>query len=163
MTTSQIRQRNGATARPDGGDRQRPVTRVLLGLLAVLGITPGIWAAALPESFYNDFPAIRSAWVSGDGPYNEHLLRDVGAFFIAIGVLAAFAAISGRMLAARLAGTAWLVFSGIHAAYHLTHLHVYSEHIDQWLNAVTLLGSIGLAIAVLVIPARRSTPAANAS
>lgn len=143
-----------ARGRQTTGDRQRPVTRVLLTVLALIGIAPGIWAAAAPESFYYDFPAIRSAWVSGDGPYNEHLLRDVGAFFLAMGVLAAFAAVSGSMLAARLAGTAWLVFSGIHAAYHLTHLHVYSEHIDQWLNAITLLGSVALAIAVLIIPAR---------
>ena len=163
MTTSSTRQPKAAHIKRSAGEGQRPVTRVLLAVLAVIGIAPGIWAAALPESFYYDFPAIRSAWVSGDGPYNEHLLRDVGAFFLAMGVLAACAAISGGILAARLAGTTWLVFSGIHAAYHLTHLHVYSEHIDQWLNAVTLLGSIALAAAVLIIPARRDTPPSNAS
>ena len=158
MTTSSTRHPKTDHDKRSTGQRQRPVTRILLAALALIGIAPGVWAAGAPESFYDDFPAVRSAWVSGDGPYNEHLLRDVGAFFLAMGVLAAFAAIAGTMLAARLAGSAWLVFSGIHAAYHLSHLHVYSEHIDQWLNAVTLLGSIALAVAVLIIPARRDTP-----
>jgi hypothetical protein len=136
------------------GEYQRPVTRIILIAMAVFGLVPGAWAAAAPESFYCDFPKIRSAWVSSDGPFNEHLIRDIGAFFLALGVLALLAAISGRLLAARLTGTAWLVFGTVHAAYHFTHLHVYPESIDQWLNIVSMLGSIAMAVAVLVIPGR---------
>jgi len=46
------------------------------------------------------------------------------------------------------------VFDTVHAAYHFTHLHVYTESVDQWLNVVSMLGSIALAVAVLVIPGR---------
>jgi len=136
------------------GEYQRPITRIILVAIALFGLIPGAWAAIAPESFYWDFPKIRSAWVSSDGPFNEHLIRDVGAFFLALGVLALIAAISGRLLAARLAGAAWLVFGTVHAAYHFTHLQVYSESVDQWLNVVSMLGSIALAVAVLVIPGR---------
>lgn len=138
---------------------QTTLTRILLVVLAVLGIAPGAWAAFAPESFYSDFPGFRSAWVSGDGPYNEHLIRDVGGFFLALGVLALFAAISGKLPAARLAGAAWLVFSLIHAWYHLRHLSVYPEPIDQWLNAIGMVGSIALSLAVLLLPGARTSAA----
>jgi hypothetical protein len=135
---------------------QTPLTRILLAVLAVLGIAPGAWAAFAPESFYTDFPGFRSAWVSGDGPYNEHLIRDVGGFFLALGLLALVAAISGKSLAAKLAGVAWLVFSLVHAWYHLRHLQVYPEPIDQWLNAIGMIGSIALSLAVVILPGRRT-------
>ncbi|MET0865879.1 MAG: hypothetical protein ABWZ98_16230, partial [Nakamurella sp.] len=154
-----------STEQPPAGiypaDMQRPVTRVILVAMALFGFIPGAWAAIAPESFYWDFPKIRSAWVSSDGPYNEHLLRDIGAFFLALGVLALIAAISGRLLAARLAGAAWLVFGTVHAAYHFSHLHVYSESIDQWLNVVSMVGSIAMAVAVLIIPGRRNPNSTN--
>ena len=40
-----------------------------------------------PQSFYDDFPGLGRAWVSVDGPYNEHLVRDVGALNLALLVL----------------------------------------------------------------------------
>lgn len=135
--------------------RSRPITRLLLLLLGVLfGLLPGVWAAFLPASFYDDFPAVRPAWVAVDGPYNEHLIRDVGAMFLALGVIALVAAATGSAGQARLAGLAWLIFSVIHFAYHVTHLHVYAP-LDQWLNVASQMGSILLALAVLLIPAQR--------
>jgi hypothetical protein len=108
----------------------------------------------LPESFYGDFPAIRPAWVAVDGPFNEHLIRDVGAMFLALAVIALVAAITGSSGQARLAGLAWLVFSVIHFAYHVTHLQVYAM-LDQWLNVVSQVASILVALAVVLIPAQR--------
>ena len=134
--------------------RARPITRVLLWVLAFFGALPGVWAAFFPESFYSDFPGVRPGWVSADGPYNEHLIRDVGAMFLALGVLAALAAIGGQLRAARLAGAAWLVFNALHFAYHVRHLGVY-QPIDQWLNVITEGGGVLLALAVLLIPGRR--------
>ena len=115
------------------------------------GLVPGLWAALWPESFYGDFPAIRPAWVAVDGPYNEHLIRDVGAMFLALAVLALVAAVTGGAAAARLAGLAWLVFSVLHFAYHVTHLQVY-ESLDQWLNVISQVTSILVALAVVLIP-----------
>ena len=110
---------------------------------------------ALPGSFYSDFPAVRPPWVAVDGPFNEHLIRDVGAMFLALGVIALVAAITGREGQARLAGLAWLVFSVLHFAYHVTHLHVY-EAFDQWLNVVGQVASILIALTVVLIPPARA-------
>ncbi len=136
--------------------RSRPITRLLLVVLGgFFGLVPGIWAVVLPASFYGDFPLIRPAWVAVDGPYNEHLIRDVGAMFLALAVIALVAAVTGSAGQARLAGLAWLVFSVIHFGYHVTHLHVYSTF-DQWLNVVSQVASILVALAVVLIPPRRS-------
>ncbi len=135
----------------------RPITRVLLLVLGVLfGLVPGVWAAFLPESFYSDFPVLRPPWVAVDGPFNEHLIRDVGAMFLALAVVALVAATTGGVASARLAGLAWLVFSSLHFAYHVAHLDVY-ETLDQWLNVVSQIATIAVALAVLLIPAARST------
>jgi|GEM_PF-6331636 len=74
--------------------------------------------------------------------------------FLALGVLAALAAIGGQLRAARLAGASWLVFSSLHFAYHVRHLGVY-EPLDQWLNMITEGGTVMIALAVLLIPGRR--------
>ncbi len=133
----------------------RALTRVLLVVLGVFfGLMPGVWAAFLPESFYADFPVVRPAWVAVDGPYNEHLVRDVGAMFLALGIIALFAAITGGLVEARLAGLGWLVFSSLHFAYHVAHLHVY-ETLDQWLNVVSQVATIVVAAATAARPPRR--------
>lgn len=136
--------------------RSRPVTRVLLAVLGgFYGLLPGAWAAFAPESFYRDFPAVRPAWVAVDGPYNEHLIRDVGAMFLALAALALVAAVTGRAGQARFAGVAWLVFSTLHFAYHVTHLQVYAAF-DQWLTVVSQVAGILMALAVVLIPPRPS-------
>src|SRR3954453_1720992 len=63
-------------------------TRVLLVVLLFSGLSVGIWAAFFPRSFYVDFPGGGRSWVSADGPYNEHLVRDVGNLFPALSVVA---------------------------------------------------------------------------
>src|SRR3712207_9350877 len=55
----------------------------LLYLLFVNGVT-GIWATVSPRSFYDDFPGGGHAWVGGDGPYNEHLVRDIGSWGLGV-------------------------------------------------------------------------------
>jgi hypothetical protein len=132
----------------------RTGTRVLLLVLMFQGFFPGGWALVAPRSFYDDFPGVRMGWVSADGPFNEHLLRDVGSMFLALGVLAAIAAVSGSLVAARCAGAAWLTFTVPHCVYHLFHLHVH-QPLDQWLNIVTLVGSVVVSAAVLAAPVRR--------
>jgi len=124
---------------------------VILTLLALVGLVVGFWAAVLPESFYSDFPGIRPGWVSLDGPYNEHLVRDVGAMFLALGAVSVGAILVRTTTVARLAGVAWLVFSVPHAIYHLTHLHVF-QPLDRVMNAVALPALVLLALVVVVLP-----------
>ena len=138
-----------------GSAMSRPITRILLLVLGVpFGLMPGVWAAFLPESFYADFPLVRPPWVAVDGPYNEHLIRDVGAMFLALAVIALLAAATGALASARLAGLAWLVFSSLHFAYHVAHLDVY-EVLDQWINVVSQVATVVVAAAVVLIPPQR--------
>ena len=58
--------------------------RITLAVLAVQGLVLGCWAAFAPRSLYDDFPGFGHHWVVVDGPYNEHLVRDVGSLFLAL-------------------------------------------------------------------------------
>ncbi len=65
----------------------RCVTRYTTVLLAVIAIGyagVGAWAALAPRSFYDDFPGGGRHWVAVDGPFNEHLVRDVGTLNLAL-------------------------------------------------------------------------------
>lgn len=99
----------------------RTLLRIALAGIAFTALLPGLQATLGPESFYNGFPLGRG-WVELLPPYNEHLTRDVGAFYLAFALLFAWAAVSlQRALIVPLA-VAWSLFSALHAAFHITHL-----------------------------------------
>jgi hypothetical protein len=94
----------------------------------VLGISAGViglWAAAFPVSFYTDFPGPGRHWVSLLGPYNEHLVRDVGGLYLALLVLSVYAWRRPTVQAVRMTGAAWLVFNAEHFLWHLLHLGMF--------------------------------------
>ena len=94
--------------------------RIALGYLALVSAQIGVWAVVAPRSFYDDFPGLGRAWVAVDGPYNEHLVRDVGALNLALLVLVVGAAITlskPMVITAAIASLAWGV---PHLVYHLT-------------------------------------------
>ena len=119
----------------------RRAARIALALLFVQGLIVGAWAAAWPRSFYDNFPGGGRAWVAADGPYNEHLVRDVGSLNLALAFVAVLALITGSTLLARAAGGAALIYGVPHLLYHATHLDPYDTD-DQ----VALLFSLGLAV-----------------
>ena len=126
--------------------------RTLLLILAAIGAYTGPWASVAPRSFYDSFPGFGRVWVGVDGPYNEHLIRDVGATFTALLVLSIVAAVSLQPIAVALAGWTWLAFGTLHFSYHLPHLGDF-DAIDQVLNVVALGGTVVIA-ALLVLPRR---------
>jgi hypothetical protein len=75
------------TDRPEVGIGMR-LGLVFLLLQTLLG---GLWITLSPATFFNALPGFGRAWVSVDGPYNEHLLRDFGALNLALGVVLVFA------------------------------------------------------------------------
>ena len=79
----------------------RRVALVVIG--AGAGVV-GVWAQVFPRSFYDDFPSMGRVWVAVDGPYNEHLVRDVGGLQLALAFSAALALVTGSLLVARAAG-----------------------------------------------------------
>lgn len=117
--------------------------RVRLGvsLLMAPAFVVGVWALLLPRSFYEDFPAAGRHWVSALGPYNEHLVRDVGALNLALGALLALAAILSEQRLSQAALGAWLVCALPHFLFHATELEALSP-VDNLAN----LAILGLAV-----------------
>ena len=112
--------------------------RVVLGLLALAAFGTGIWAYVAPANWYATFPGLGLRWLPQLGPYDEHLAADVGAMFLAFGVLTAFAFVrAGDHRVLRATGLSWLVFNVLHLIYHLGMLGMYRPT-DQVLNAVLL-------------------------
>jgi hypothetical protein len=110
--------------------------RFALWLLGVTVLIVGAWAQFAPASFSTSFPFGRG-WVGVDGPYNEHLVRDVGGLNLALAVIVLAAARSLRPEVVRLAAGATLVYAVPHLAYHATHLGPYGPG-DAIANIVTL-------------------------
>jgi hypothetical protein len=127
-----------------------------LVVLAVPSVLIGVWAGIAPHSFYDDFPGFGAHWVSPDGPFNEHLVRDVAWLNLALAVVLLAAAWTlGRSLV-NAALVASLVSSVPHLVYHVGHLDMYDGT-----NQVLLAGSLAispLVAAGLLVYRRRSRP-----
>src|SRR3954453_20670567 len=134
--------------------------RALRPALAILAIPPawvGIWATAAPRSFYDDFPG-PSSWVSPLGPYDEHLVRDVGAFELGLLVVALFALVTLERRVVQAALVAAIVAGLPHLIYHLTATGPLSTA-D---NVLSLLGlAAPVVIALILLPRTRSDRASR--
>lgn len=119
-----------------------PVRLVLAVYAATLAVT-GVWASAFPQSFYDDFPGFGRAWVAVDGPFNEHLVRDVGTLNLAQATLVAIAAAVATWRLVAVASAVALVNSLPHLVYHLTNLDGYETP-----DAVSLVASLTAAVVV---------------
>lgn len=104
-----------------GAKALRAIAAVSLWWLAATSAFIGLPAALAARAFYDDFPLGR-AWVEMLPPYNEHLVSDVGGFYLAFALLFAWAAVSlQRALVVPLC-TAWMLAALLHFEYHVTHL-----------------------------------------
>jgi hypothetical protein len=128
------------------------VLRVGLALLAVTAVVVGVWAGFAPRSFYDDFPGFGRHWVAADGPFNEHLVRDVGWLNLALAVTTVAAAITLARGIVRASLAAWLVSAVPHLLYHATHLDELGTG-DQIAMIASLAVAPVLAVALLVVAA----------
>ena len=127
---------------------------VALVVLASSSAAVGGWAQLFPRSFYDDFPGLGRVWVAVDGPFNEHLVRDVGGLNLGLALVAIVALVTGSALVARAAGGAALIYGVPHLIYHATHLDGF-DTVDK----VAMLGGLAMAAlaAVLVVAAPAGT------
>jgi alkylhydroperoxidase family enzyme len=121
--------------------RNRGAIRFLLLALGLPQALIGAWALLAPGSFYDDFPAGTDGWVNPLGPFDEHLVTDVGALFVALGFLLAFAAVSLRRGTVIAAAIAWLLFAVPHFAWHVFNLEPYGTA-DAVGSTVTLAWTV---------------------
>jgi hypothetical protein len=129
------------------------VQRAILVYLTLSGLLVGIWATLCPQSFYADFPGLGRIWVAVDGPYNEHLVRDVGQLSLAMSLVSGVAAFTMMAVLVRVAAAAWLVNAVPHFVYHVRHLDAY-DTFDQVGNVLSLGLLVALPIVVLVLSFR---------
>jgi hypothetical protein len=117
--------------------------RVALGLLGLVSLELGVWAQFAPRSFYDSYPGLSRAWVSIDGPFNEHLVRDVGGLNLALALVLIMAGVTGSRLLAVAASLAFLTYGVPHVVYHFAH--------RESLDIVDAVFSVGGLVVLVVI------------
>lgn len=125
--------------------------RVLLALTAALGLYVGIWAEFFSRSFYYSFPGFGRHWISTTGAWDEHLISDVGSFYLAMGAVSIAAIMARTAGPGRLAGLGWTVFGVLHFGYHVTHL---TGSAADKAGVVVSLGISAVVGIVLLLPPR---------
>jgi len=129
--------------------------RLLLWLMAIGSVGVAFQALFTPRSFYDDFPLGRG-WVSMDGAYNEHLVRDVGSLNLAIVVLVLAALFVSTRSLARIAAVVYLVNAVPHFAYHARHINMAGmESSDKFGILFTLGAAVVMPVLVLLLLATR--------
>ena len=134
-------------------ESRRRTIRAGLVVLAVPAAFVGIWALAAPRSFYDDFPGAGHEWVAPLGPaFDEHLVRDVGSFELALVALAVFALVTldRRLVQGTL--VAFLVSGLPHFVYHATATEPLSTG-DAVAELLSL--ALGFVVPIVLLPLTR--------
>lgn len=123
---------------PAGRDGAKPsqATRLMLWLLASVSGIIGAYAYGAPHSFYRHVIGVHLL-----GPYNEHLMSDVGGLYLGFAIAFTFAArtLVPDLVVASCAGFA--VAQAAHFLYHILHLEplTLEEGAAQTIGLATLV------------------------
>lgn len=115
-------------------------------VLLILAVGQGLGALAqlfAPLAFYEYGP-----WVAALPPYNEHLMRDVGAATLGWVMLIFVAAVTLRPVLVRLAVAANLLFTVPHFVFHTTHL---GGHSHEAATAQVIVFGLGILLPLLAL------------
>jgi hypothetical protein len=122
------------------------LARLILVALATTSAAIGATAAFSPGFFYDSVPGVDLL-----PPYNNHLLTDVGAFYLGFAVLFGWGAVTlGRELVIATC-VAWTVVQILHFLYHAAHLERFGladAAVQTALLALLLIGPVAAAIAM---------------
>lgn len=128
----------------------RAPTRGLLSVLAVMQLATGSAALLVPATFHQSFPWFREGWISSLGPFNQHLIVDAGAGFLATGIGLGVAACWLQRPAVVTALLAYLGNAIPHAIFHLHEPGPGLPLIDQVANVLGLVTGVLVASLLLV-------------
>ena len=135
-----VRRRPRHPERMEQVNHQR-IERIALAVIALFMLPAGLQAAFAPQSFFDDFPLGRG-WISHQGDqYNEHLVRDVGALFLALIIVTGWTVWKQRP--GRPVAVAWLVQGVLHLVYHAGNL--------DGLGTADKIGLVGSLVTVPVL------------
>ncbi|MFM9935335.1 MAG: hypothetical protein ACKVOL_03955 [Novosphingobium sp.] len=95
--------------RPDALDR---LVQILIGLVALVALSNGLFMLADPYGWYHAIPTVRFT-----GPPNPHFIRDIGLAYLLTALMLGYAALypQGRWFSV-LAGNLWL---SAHGGFHI--------------------------------------------
>jgi hypothetical protein len=88
--------------------------------------------------------------VSVDGPYNEHLVRDVGGLQLGMAVVCFAAFLRPGIALVRAAALASVAWQAPHLVYHLVHVRDLPTLGDRVAQSAGLVITLVVAVAVLV-------------
>jgi hypothetical protein len=135
-------------------------TRIALGYLALVSLEIGVWAQLAPRSFYDHFPGLGRAWVNVNGPYNEHLVRDVGGLNLALAAVLIVALITLSRPTIIAASIASLLYGIPHLIFHIANTDGLSDS-----DIAISLGGLALfavvPIALIMVSNRFPVPGAR--
>jgi hypothetical protein len=127
-------------------DTQRRAIRGGLVVLAIPAAFVAFWALAAPRAFNDDFPGAGREWVHPFGAYNEHLIRDVGAWNLGLLAIAVFAFVTMDRRAVQAALLVFAVSGLPHLIQHLTETEPLST-----LDNVLSLAALALPVVVPLV------------
>lgn len=146
-------------------------TIVTIGLwaMALVAILAGVQQQFAPRAFYDAFPGFGLQWVSVAGPYNEHLLRDLGGANLGFAVVILYAIFRPSASLVRAVAGAILLAQIPHFAYRAAHLDRLPTVLDRALQTASLALVLIVPLVVFIAagrirpaPPRTSTPIAPA-
>ncbi len=116
-----------------------------LVLLAVLNLLIGAYGVVSPHGFYRNVLGVDLL-----GPYNEHLLSDVGGFYLGFAAVFAWAARTLSVELIRAVCVGYGVTQVVHFLFHLTHLGAFSvgEAVVQTVGLAIILAAPVLCFAL---------------
>lgn len=125
-----------------------------LWIMGLFGLYTGLQQQFLPQRFYDQFPGFGMTWVSTDGPFNEHLMRDLGGANLAVTFLVFLAIARPTAYLVRGVSIAMLISQVPHFVYHALHLELLPNTLERVLQTVSL--GLVLLVPVLVLIASHS-------
>ena len=134
---------------------------VRLGAVVLLGVPQlaiGLWAVVSPSGWYQDFPGTDPRLVAAEPPYNQHLVTDSGAGFLAVGVGLLAAAVLAHRSGLLVALAVTLTHSVVHLVWHVGNPSALLTRAEDTLNVIALL-SVPVIAVVLGAGLLRRAPA----
>jgi hypothetical protein len=125
------------------------MVRTGLWFIGLFGLYTGIQQQFLPQVFYAHFPGFGMTWVSSDGPFNEHLMRDLGGANLALTFMVFLAIARPTAYLVRGVSIAVLISQVPHFVYHALHLDLLPNTLERVLQTASL--GLVLLVPVLVL------------
>jgi hypothetical protein len=129
--------------------------RAALAVLAGVHLWWGGWAWSAPRHFYANFPGLGHRWTAAYPPFNEHLVADLGATFLTLGVLLGLAAAVPDRRSRMIALVAVLCFSILHLIFHVGHGFDPPNAGEYAASLVTLIAGVAAPGVLLLLLVRR--------